>query len=135
LNVAFHAPVGRRLNAADFSGLPAERLASMSVSLAAGAVLISSRYPLEEIWQASQPGAAGETVDLNSGPSSLLVLRRRDDAAFVGLSASEADFVVALCEGRSLEQAARAGFRAEPAFDLSASFARLLTLEAFAALQ
>lgn len=135
LNVAFYAPVGRRLNAADLSGLPAERLASMSVSLAAGAVLISSRYPLAEIWQASQPGAASGTVDLNSGACSLLVLRRRDDAAFVSLSAGEAAFVVALCEGRSLEQAAQAGLRAQPAFDLSASFARLLALEAFAALQ
>jgi len=135
LNLAFHVPVGRRLSAADLSALPAERLASTSIGLAAGAVLISSQYPLEEIWGASQPGAAGGTVDLNSGASSLLVLRRRDDAAFVSLSASEAAFVAALCDGRSLQQAAEAGFQAEPAFGLSASFARLLAVEAFAALQ
>jgi hypothetical protein len=135
LNLAFHAPLGGRLQAEDLSALPAERLPSVSLALAAGVVLISSRYPLDRIWETSQPGAANETVDLNSGASNLLVLRRPDDAAFVSLSAGEAAFMAALTAGMSLERAAGAAFRADPAFELSTSFARLLALGAFAALQ
>jgi hypothetical protein len=135
LNLAFHAPPGDRLQAADLSAVAAERLPSMSIALAAGGALISSPYPLDRIWQTSQPGAASETVDLNSGASNLLVLRRPDDAAFVGLSAGEAAFVAALLTGMSLEEAAGAAFQVDPAFDLSTSFARLIALGAFAALQ
>ena len=135
LNVAFHAPLGDRLEAADLSLLPVERLPSMSISLAAGVVLVGSQYPLDRIWESSQPDAAGGAVDLNSGASYLLVLRRPDDAAFVSLSAGEAAFVAALAEGMSLEQAAVAALQADPAFELSTSFARLLALGAFAALQ
>jgi len=135
LNVAFHAPPNGRLQATDLSTFPAERLPSLSLALAAGAVLVSSRYPLDRIWETSQPGAASETVDLNTGASHLLVLRRPDDAAFVSLSAGEAAFIAALDAGISLERAAGAAFQSNPAFDLSTAFARLLSLGAFAALQ
>jgi hypothetical protein len=135
LNLAFHAPPNGRLQAADLSTVPAERLPSLSIALAVGAVLVSSRYPLDRIWETSQPGAASETVDLSSGASNLLVLRRPDDAAFVSLSAGEAAFAAALGAGMSLEQAAGAAFQGDPAFDLSTAFARLLSLGAFAALQ
>lgn len=133
LNVAFHAPAGRGLDAGDLATIPAERLPSMSISLGAGAVLISSPYPLDRIWEASQPDAAGETVDLNSGGANLLVLRRPEDAAFVSLSAGEAAFVAALVEGQSLERASDAALQVDAAFDLSTSFARLLALKVFAA--
>jgi Putative DNA-binding domain len=135
LNLAFQAPLDGRLQAQDLSALPAERLPSMSLALAAGVVLVSSRYPLDRIWETSQPGAANGTVDLNSGASNLLVLRRPDDAAFVSLNAGETAFMAALTAGMSLELAAGAAFRADPAFELSTSFARLLALGAFAALQ
>jgi len=135
LNLAFHAPPGGRLKAENLAAVPVERLPSMSIALAPGSVLVSSRYPLDRIWETSQSGVASGTVDLNSAASHLLVLRRPDDAAFVGLSAGEAAFVAALAEGMSLEGAAEAAFQADPAFDLSTSFARLLALGAFAALQ
>jgi hypothetical protein len=135
LNLAFHAQPGDRLQAADLFAIPAERLPSISIALAAGAVLVSSRYPLDRIWETSQPGAANETVDLNSGAANLIVLRRPDDAAFVSLSAGEAAFMAALAVRMSLERAAGAAFQADPVFELSTSFARLLALGAFAALQ
>jgi hypothetical protein len=135
LNLAFHAPPGGRLKAENLAAVPVERLPSMSIALAPGSVLVSSRYPLDRIWETSQSGVASGTVDLNSAASHLLVLRRPDDAAFVGLSAGEAAFVAALAEGMSLEGAAETAFQADPAFDLSTSFARLLALGAFAALQ
>jgi hypothetical protein len=135
LNVAFHGPAGRRLAAADLAGIAAERLPSLSLALPEGATLIGSRYPLDRIWNAAQPGAPAETVDLGEGPAALLVLRRADDAAFIVLAAGEAAFVAALVGGESLEGAAEEASHADPSFDLSTAFARLLGLEAFAALQ
>ena len=132
LNLAFHAPAGGRLAAADLAALPADRLPSLRLSLAPGTVLVCSPYPLDRIWAASQPGAAADPVDLAAGGARLLVLRRPDDAAFVSLSAGEAAFVAGLGEGLTLEEAAG---RAETDFDLSAGFARLLGLGVFAAAQ
>src|SRR5215216_4478007 len=123
LNLAFHAPAGGRLAAADLAALPADRLPSLRLSLAPGTVLISSPYPLDRIWAASQPDAPAGTVDLEGGGVHLVVLRQPDDAAFVALSAGEAAFLAGLGEGLSLEEVA---CRAEAGFDLSACFARLL---------
>ncbi|MDP2333905.1 MAG: DNA-binding domain-containing protein [Reyranella sp.] len=135
LNVAFHSPVDRRLAAADLAAIAVEQLPSLSIALSAGAALIRSRYPIDRIWNASQPGASAETVDLAAGRADLLVLRRPDDAAFVVLDTGEAAFVASLAEGTSLEIAAEQATSTEPSFELSTAFARLLALEAFAALQ
>jgi hypothetical protein len=135
LNVAFQAPADQRLTAADLSGVPPERLPSMFVAMPHGTALITSPYPLDLIWQASQPDAVQDTVDLNSGGSHLLVLRRIADAVFISLSAGEAAFLASLGGRRTLEQAAAAACQTDPAFDLSNCFPRLLALGAFAALQ
>ena len=132
LNLALHAPAGNRLAAADLAALPADRLPGLRLALAPGVALVGSPYPLDRIWRASQPGAAPDPVDLAAGGIHLLVLRRPDDAAFVALSAGEAAFVGGIDEGLSLEEAAERG---DSGFDLSATFARLLGLGVFAAVQ
>lgn len=132
LNLAFYVPAGGRLAAADLAAMSADRLPSLRLGLAPGTVLVASPYPLDRIWVASQPGAASDPVDLTAGGVHLLVLRRPDDAAFVALSAGEAAFVAGLGDGLSLEEAA---CRAETGFDLSACFARLLSLGVLAAAQ
>ncbi len=135
LNVAFHSPEGQRLAAGDLAGIAADRLPLLSLALPKGASLIRSHYPIDRIWNAAQPGGGADTVDLDAGRADLLVLRRADDAAFIVLNEGEAAFLAALAEGRSLEIAAEQAASAEPAFHLSTAFARLLSLEAFAALQ
>lgn len=135
LNLAFQAPAGSRLRAADLAALPVADLPMLRVPLAAGAALVSSLFPLDRIWLASRPDAAGGTVDLDSGGVDLLVLRRADDSAFVSLAGGEAAFLAGLRAGYSLEAAATVALQSYPTFDLSTSFARLLGLEAFAALQ
>jgi hypothetical protein len=134
LNVAFHAPFVPHLRAADLADVPPERLASMPLRLAPGTAVLRSPHPIERIWQASQPGSTVETVDA-TGSSRLLILRRADDASFVPVSEGEAVFLLALADGGTLERAAEAGLASDPAFDLTTSFARLLALETFVALQ
>ena len=127
--------MGKRLTAADLAAIPIERLPAVALRMAPGAGVITSAYPLERIWQASQANAGETTVDLNSGPCHLLILRRSNDSAFVSLSAGEAAFVAWLLDGATLEAAAGAAFQVDPGFDLTISFARLLALEAFVAPQ
>ncbi|WP_428681392.1 putative DNA-binding domain-containing protein [Reyranella sp.] len=135
LNLAFHAPLVDRLAAPDLAGLSAERLFELKVTLAAGSTLVSSRYPIDRIWHASQPGATVGTVSLEEGPASVVVLRRAYDAAFASLARAEATFLEALGGGASLGGAAEIALAVEPAFDPAKTLARLLALQAFAALQ
>ncbi|WP_296327382.1 DNA-binding domain-containing protein [Reyranella sp.] len=135
LNLAFHAPWRDRLSVSDLADLPSEGLLASRVSLAAGSTLVRSAYPIDRIWEASRPGAAAGRVSLDEGPASVIVLRRSGDAAFARLCPAETAFVEALADGKTLEEGAHAAFAVEPAFDLSTTFARLLALQAFAALQ
>ena len=135
LNVAFHSPAAPRLASADLESIPVEQLPAKSVALAPGAAVLRSIYPIDRIWAAAQPGASGGTVDLESGGARLLVLRRPDDAGFVSLGDGEASFLEALAAGRTLEQAAESALAADAVFDLSPTFARLLHLQVFAAVQ
>jgi hypothetical protein len=135
LNVAFHSPAAPRLAGADLASIPVEQLPAKSVSLAPGAAVLRSIYPIDRIWAAAQPRTSTETVGLASGGARLLVLRRPDDAGFVSLNEGEASFLAALAAGRTLEEAAAAALAADAVFDLSPTFARLLHLQAFAAVQ
>lgn len=135
LNIAFHNPRGPALTAAELTALPPERLATSSLLLAPGAAVIRSRYPIDLIWAASQPGAPDGKVDLERRPACLLVMRRTDDAGFMVLSEGEAVFVEGVGEGLTLEAAAGAAFAADGVFELTRSFGRLLVCEVFAAVQ
>jgi hypothetical protein len=135
LNAAFHSPMDRRLTAADLTEIAVEQLPSLKVTLSKGASLVRSRYPVDRIWHVSQSGSSADPVNLAWGQADLLVLRRSDDAAFIVLEMGEAAFIASLIEGASLETAAGQALDADPSFDLSQGFGRLLALQAFAALQ
>lgn len=134
LNVALQAPRGATLAVADLQAIPMEQLPAQRLSLTTGHALIASPYPIDRLWTAAQPGASPDAVDLDAGPVQLLVLRREGDAAFVALAPGEASFLAAMAEAGTLEEAAARGLGVAPDFDLSASFARLIDLGAFAAL-
>ena len=128
LNVAFHAPFEARLSAADLAGWPQDSLPSLSVRLPTGSSLIESAYPLDLIWQASQPSSSVDKVDLAAGPACLMVFRRSEDAAFAVLSPDEAAFIERLRRGDRLAIAAQHALRMEEHFDVTATFGRMLAL-------
>ena len=134
LNAAWHAPLEGRLTARDLAALPGQDLPARRLALSAGTGLLSSAYPLDRIWSASQPGATDEAVALGGGVQ-LLVLRQADDAGFVRVSPGEAALLDALVRGESIEAAAARAASADTDFELSSGFARLLGLGCFAALQ
>lgn len=128
LNVAFHAPWEPRLSAIDLAAWPQESLPELSLRLPAGSSLIESAWPLDLIWQASQPGTSVDKVDLAAGPAGLVVFRRREDAAFAVLGPGEAAFVASLSRGDCLAAAAQHASHAAPDFDLTTTFGRMLEL-------
>jgi hypothetical protein len=133
LNVAFHSPFEPRLCAADLARLPQDSLPVLPLRLPAGFSLIESAYPLDLIWQASQPGAFVDSVDLAAGPVCLAVFRRPEDAAFAVLAPGEAAFIKCLSRGDLLVAAAEHACRVEEDFDLAATFGRMLALQLLSA--
>jgi hypothetical protein len=133
LNVAFHAGLEPRLSAADLAGWPQDSLLRLSARLPTGSSLIESAYPLDLIWQASQPGAPVDRVDLAAGPACLVVFRRSEDAAFAVLAPSEAVFIKRLHRGGPLAAAAEHAARVDEDFDLAVTFGRMLGLRLLAA--
>jgi hypothetical protein len=131
LNLAFHTDPGARLDGAALEAIAPEHLTSLRVRLANGVSLLSSPFPLDRIWSASQPGAPDDKVEMTEGKTVLLV--RAD--GFVALQPGEAAFLTGLAAGETLGQAAAAGLSAEPRFDLSTCFARFLGTRVLAALQ
>jgi hypothetical protein len=128
LNVAFHAPLEPRLSAADLAAWPEQSLPELSLRLPAGSSLIESAWPLDLIWQASQPDKSVDKVDLAAGPAYLLVFRRCNDAAFAVLGPGEAAFIESLCRSGLLAAAAQRALQAAKDFDLAATFRRMLGL-------
>jgi hypothetical protein len=139
LNVAFHSPLEPRLSAADLvsaadlARLPQDSLPALPLRLPAGSSLIESGYPLDLIWQASQPGASLDRVDLAAGPVCLAIFRRPEDAAFAVLAPGEAAFIKWLSRGDLLAAAAEHALQVEEHFDLAAAFGRMLALQLLAA--
>ena len=128
LNVAFHAPLEPRLCAAELATWPGRSLSELSLRLPAGSSLIESAWPLDLIWQASQPGMSVDKVDLAAGQVRLVVFRRCEDAAFAVLGSDEAAFIESLCRGDLLADAARHALGAAKDFDLAKTFSRMLGL-------
>jgi hypothetical protein len=135
LNAAMHADPVHRLAVEDLSAIAPDRLPSHVIGLPPRACVIDSPYPIDRIWQASQPDADRATVDLGEGGCRLLVLPGEPTSFFVGVSAAEAAFLGALPEKCPLEEAAGRAFAVDADFDLGTSFARLLNLGAFVAAQ
>lgn len=128
LNVAFHAPWDPRLSAANLAAWPEESVPELSLRLPAGSSLIEAAWPLDLIWQASQPGTSVDKVDLAAGPACLVVFRRREDAAFAVLGPGETAFIESLSLGHPLTAAAQYALQTTKDFDLATTFGRMLGL-------
>lgn len=69
LNAAWNSP----LDVQSLAGIPDESIAGIRLSLQPSLVCVSSTCPVLDVWQANQPDASGESVDLTRGPQHVLV--------------------------------------------------------------
>jgi len=115
------------IDPAALAALPAAQLPALRLRLHHGATPFGSAYPITRIWQANQPGAADEIIDLASGGCRLLVMRRDGDVAWRDLDADEFAFVSALHGGLPLGGCVDQAMAASGlVFDFAAALARLL---------
>ena len=127
LQRAAHAEAGARMDPAQLRSVPEADLGRLVLHLDPSLALVASRWPVDKVWLANQPGAdAGEAVDLASGPVWLEIRRVGDSAVFRPLDPAAAAFRRVLLEGRPLEAATIAAFEVDAAFDLARAIQALL---------
>lgn len=74
---AFHAADEAGLDPAALAAVPPEQQPRLRFRLPAGAALITSPYPVDEIWQVNRPDwSGGDAVSLDGGGVQLMVWRR-----------------------------------------------------------
>lgn len=123
-NMAYHADDAPPLDPARL-GEPAAVAARM-LALHPTARRLSTPWPVSEIWDVHQPGAADvESIDLNRGGEELLIWRQGIDVCWRKLSPAEARLIDALSAGMALGAAAAEAAAAGP-LDFAASFAWML---------
>jgi hypothetical protein len=132
VNRTYHAPDLPALDAAALENRPPAALEDLCLLPHPAARLLVSPYPVHRIWEANRPEAGGsETVDLGEGGVALLVWRRGAEAMFRPLTAAEHRFAAAMFAGAKLGRAASFALAADPAFDLAATLAFLLSEPVF----
>jgi hypothetical protein len=120
LNVATHADEMVPLDLAEISRLPVEDLPRLILRFDPSLSLLTSTWPIAQIWRANQLDANPNTpVDLASGGVFLEVRRLRDDAVFRPLDPATHVFRSALSRHCCLAEAAGAAFESDSAFELA----------------
>jgi hypothetical protein len=96
--------------------------------------LVSSRYPLLDIWRANQSACTDEnTIDLASGATRVLVQRRAQAIVFHALSAPEFAFLEKISRDFSLGAALETAQAINAAFDPGAALRRSVAWHAVTA--
>jgi hypothetical protein len=127
MSAALHAPDAAPLGAEALGALAPADLARLTPALDPSVTLLASRWPVDAVWRANQPGAdPAATVDLDAGGVALEVRRLDDDVVFRALPAGTFAFRAALGAGRPLEEAVARAVDADAAFDLTAEVRALL---------
>lgn len=125
LNAALHAAEARPLTADALAAVAPAALEQLVLRLEPSVTLLASRWPVDAIWRANQPGATA-TVDLEAGGVELEIRRVGDDVVFRTLPAATFAFRATLGAGRTLAGAAEAGLAVDPGLDLGGEIRALL---------
>jgi hypothetical protein len=134
LNLAWQAAPGPALRPDELGRLAVADPRAVTIALQPGTTLLQSRWPIDLIWRANQPGSGEPDVALDGGGVALLVFRGADDAGFVVLGAQDSRFIAALVSGASLQAAADAGFSNGEGSALADCLGRLLGAGVLAAI-
>lgn len=105
--------------------LPAQRYQDLRVRLCPACALLASPYPVLQIWQMNQcEHADDDTLDLEMGPSHMLVLRHLDTVSVLALDAAEHAFLSCLQQGQRWGEALQSALAIAPDFDLGSCLLR-----------
>ena len=125
MSAAVHAPDAAPLDREVLRALDPGELAALTLRLEPSVTLVASRWPVDAIWRANQPGADG-IVDLGLGAAQLEIRRVGDDVVFRALPLATFAFRAALVGGGTLEDALGKALDVAPSFDLAGEIRALL---------
>lgn len=109
------------------SQIEPERLESIKFDLHPSAQLISSKYPINKIWQVSQQGYEGDfNLDINSGGVDILVVRPEYKINTIILEMGEYPFLNSLLDGSSLGDAFEFAYNANEEFDIGIALQKFI---------
>jgi len=96
--------------------------------------IVCSKYPIFRIWTVNQEGHGGDdTVNLDVGPESVLVVRPELEVELWRLDAAESALLKSLESGENLGDAVEASLKVSPDFDLQSALVRYLSSGALVA--
>jgi hypothetical protein len=127
INAAEHADDAMDIDPRMLAEAQDDDLVGATLRFHPSVTLLSSPWPVDRIWRATQPDAEPEaTVDLDAGGAYLEVRRRGDDVVLRTIERADYTFRRALHEGRSLGEAAEAALAVDAPFDLTCALHDLL---------
>ena len=110
------------------SSLAPDEITALILRLDPSITLVHSRWPVDRIWRANQPGADANTVvDLDEGSVCLEVRRAGDNVVFRACPPAAHALRCALHDGSTLGTAADAALAIDPGFDLAAAIRDLIS--------
>lgn len=132
---AYHAAESRGLDLSELQRVPPERYHQLRFRLHPSVGLITSPFPILQIWEANQEETLREhTVSLDSGTERVLVLRRNDHIAMHRLEAGEHALLDLFMADQPLSAAVDGALAADPVFDLENALRRQVVLGSVVAL-
>jgi hypothetical protein len=130
MNEAHHALDDVALTPQDLSTVPQENAPSIVLELRRSCRLLQSKYRIDRLWQAHQPGGSLQDLAID-GDCHLLVYRPQDDVEMMTLDAVGFALLSRIGEGATLEAAYETAAGIDPVFDLSGALGIHLTRGVF----
>ena len=120
LHISYFEPDAKPIDKQKLSEIPAEQLADIKFKLHPSSHLISSKFPINKIWEISQDDYNGDfNIDINSGGVDILVVRPEYKINTIILGNGEYQFLTALNQGQNLENAFEQACNHSEEFDIS----------------
>jgi len=108
------------------SKIAPERFNDLILNFLPNMQLMSSVYPIVDIWRANQEGCRGETINIDCGGCYLLLFRRAQAVEIMALDQANYDFLDRIRQGNALGRAAEEIIEKYPEFDLQAALQNIL---------
>ena len=123
----FHAPAARPFEPDVLAQTSTEQYPNLCFSLGPACRLVCSAFPIFRIWQVNQENYIGdESVNLNKGAESVLVVRPELEVELWHLEPAESAFLITLESGENIGASVEATLKQTPDFDLQKILPRLL---------
>lgn len=123
---AYHAAEAEAVSLHAMAAVPEARAAGLVLELHPSLRIVSSRFPILDIWRANSGVGEVPHVDLRAGGVDVLVLRPREMVELRALPPGGGAFLGAIADGRSLGEAYERAVGSAPGFDLPGNLAALI---------